>query len=200
MSVKYVFLMLACISMSATNAMGLTDDELDVYANVETVQWLHGAKRCKKDKNPAIQVVQTDASTYVLRQNKCITFEAPFIYVLFGQEVVLVVDTGANESPQKSPLYATIKSLIEQQHKGSLSGVEKVLVVHTHSHSDHTGGDIQFLGQSGVKIVGVEFKDLEQQLGLGGWPDKQGVIDLGGRLIRLIPSPGHQEQSNTHCL
>jgi hypothetical protein len=54
--------------------------------------------------------MQTDVSTYVLRQNKCVTFEAPFIYVFFGKYKVLVVDTGANQSPELSPVYQTIES------------------------------------------------------------------------------------------
>jgi hydroxyacylglutathione hydrolase len=164
------------------------------YADLATATWLHGAKSCKKDSNPAIQVMQADASTYVLRQNKCVTFEAPFIYVLFGTDKVLVVDTGANESPELSPIYQTVESLIEQQ-GGRINGKPEVLVVHSHSHSDHTKGDSQFLGKAGVEVVATNGQALAAQLGLNDWPNEQSSIDLGGRLLTLIPIPGHQEQS-----
>jgi hypothetical protein len=57
--------------------------------------WNHGSEDCSSNKDPAIEVFQFDAATYVLRQNKCVHFEAPFIYVLFGEHTVFVQDTGA---------------------------------------------------------------------------------------------------------
>ena len=186
-------LLLATIANAGTpNIAG--NDPKQGYADLATATWLHGAKACKKDTNPAIQVMQADASTYVLRQNKCVTFEAPFIYVLFGKDKVLVVDTGANQSPKLSPIYQTVESLIEQQ-GGRINGKPEVLVVHSHSHSDHTKGDSQFLGKPGVEVVGTNTQALETQLGLNDWPNKQSSIDLGGRVLTLIPIPGHQEQS-----
>jgi len=189
-----VTVLLAAIATTASAANVAGDEPTGHYADLATAVWLHGAKSCKNDINPAIQVMQADASTYVLRQNKCVTFEAPFIYVLFGKDKVLVVDTGANQSPELSPIYQTVESLIEQQ-GGRINDKPEVLVVHSHSHSDHTKGDSQFHGKPGVEVVGTNTQALETQLGLGDWPTKQSSIDLGGRLLTLIPIPGHQEQS-----
>jgi len=186
------FLLPAIASAGAPNVAD--NDPQQRYADLATAKWLHGAKSCKKDTNPPIQVMQADASTYVLRQNKCVTFEAPFIYVLFGTDKVLVVDTGANESPELSPIYQTVESLIEQQ-GGRVNGKPEVLVVHSHSHSDHTKGDSQFLGKAGVEVVATNSQALETQLGLNDWPNTQSSIDLGGRKLSLIAIPGHQEQS-----
>jgi glyoxylase-like metal-dependent hydrolase (beta-lactamase superfamily II) len=165
------------------------------YADLATDHWLHGSKSCKNDTNPAIEVKQADRSTYVLRQNKCITFEAPFIYVLFGRDTVLVVDTGANKSPEKSPIFETVQSLIAMQQGSSTTAVPKILVVHSHSHGDHTQGDSQFVGKPGVEVVGTKSQSVERQLGLIGWPNTQSSLDLGDRIVKFIPIPGHQEQS-----
>jgi glyoxylase-like metal-dependent hydrolase (beta-lactamase superfamily II) len=169
------------------------------YIDLATTQWLHGAKSCKNDENPLLQVIQADASSYIIRQNKCSTFEAPFIYVLFGNEKVLVVDTGAIESAIESPVYKAIESMIiEQQFKLSneyTHGASNMIVVHSHSHSDHTKGDAQFIGRKSVEVVGTSNRSLETHLGLKDWPNLNSTIDLGGRVVTFIPIPGHQEQS-----
>ena len=43
------------------------------------VRWIHGAK-----DDPPLQVHGHAEHTYVLRQSKRVTFEAPFLYLLFG--------------------------------------------------------------------------------------------------------------------
>lgn len=86
--------------------------------------WIHGSKSCKNDQNPPIQIVQTAPSSYILRQNKCVTFGAPFIYVLFGQKTALVVDTGANELASESPIFDTVKHLYEKEKKSSSPNLE----------------------------------------------------------------------------
>ena len=192
-SLFIVALLVSCIADAGTLNI-FENSPQQHYSDLATTQWLHGAKSCKKDTNPAIQVMQADASTYVLRQNKCVTFEAPFIYVLFGLDKVLVVDTGANRSPELSPIYQTVLSLIAEQ--GSvLNETPEIIVVHSHSHSDHTQGDSQFVGKPGVTVVATDQKSLETQLGFTHWPNTPSSIDLGNRSLTLIPIPGHQEQS-----
>ncbi len=45
------------------------------------VAWIHGAR-----DEPAVQVQAYDEHTYVIRQSKATSYEAPFIYLLFGNE------------------------------------------------------------------------------------------------------------------
>lgn len=179
----------------ASESRSLEGAPEEPYSDLATAQWLHGADNCKNDKNPLIQVMQADASSYVLRQNKCTTFEAPFIYVLVGSEKILVVDTGAIESSKESPVYKTIKSLMREQESESSTASRELLVVHSHSHSDHTKGDAQFSGLKGVKIVGTNTASIEESLGLADWPNQTNSMDLGDRAVTFIPIPGHQEQS-----
>lgn len=192
--------LLFCCTVNTVFANAVVPDVVNkvpekLYPDLATARWLHGSKSCRKDTNPPIQVMQADASTYVLRQNKCVTFEAPFIYVLFGKEKILVVDTGANQSPDESPVFKTVQLLIDQQQSLNLSSAKEILVVHSHSHSDHTKGDSQFIGRPGIEVVGTDSESLFRQLGLVDWPNRQSTIDLGGRVITFIPIPGHQEQS-----
>ncbi len=47
---------------------------------------------------PPIQVHAYDPHTYVLRQSKATNYEAPFLYLLFGNERAILLDTGATEA------------------------------------------------------------------------------------------------------
>ena len=56
-------------------------------------QWIHGAANCDSDTDPAIEVFRFDRTSYILRQNKCLSYEAPFMYLLFGEDRTLLLDT-----------------------------------------------------------------------------------------------------------
>lgn len=158
-------------------------------------QWIHGSQDCKNNQDHAIEVFQYDESSYVLRQNKCLSYEAPFIYVLIGEKKILVVDTGATENAEEFPLYQTIQSLNQKHSDNTSTNEREIVVIHSHSHSDHYSADSQFIGQANVTVVAAnnagvnEFFDFEQ------WPEQQANIELGGRNITIIPTPGHQEEA-----
>jgi hydroxyacylglutathione hydrolase len=50
------------------------------------VRWIHGlrGRRGRKGADLTFQVHAYDPHTYVLRQNKAVSSEAPFLYLLFG--------------------------------------------------------------------------------------------------------------------
>jgi glyoxylase-like metal-dependent hydrolase (beta-lactamase superfamily II) len=168
-------------------------------AELEQKVWNRGSEDCTRNQDPAIEVFRFDAATYVLRQNKCVHFEAPFIYVLFGAHTVLVHDTGATADPERFPLYAVVQSLLAQQDATQGSGFteqrRRVLVTHSHSHSDHTAADGQFRGRMGVTLVEPNAKAVREYFGFANWPDGTATIDLGGRELIVMPIPGHQDES-----
>ncbi len=45
-----------------------------------------------------------DAHTFILRQSKTVNFEAPFLFLLCGNERALLLDTGATADPLASRL------------------------------------------------------------------------------------------------
>ncbi len=161
--------------------------------SLQQKQWIHGSKDCKNNKDAAIEVFQYDESSYVLRQNKCLSYEAPFIYVLVGDEKTLVLDTGATQSANEFPLYKIVLSL-HQKHAGEGRSDEgEILVLHSHNHSDHYSADSQFEGQNNVTVVPANNGGFHEFFAFKKWPNQQVTLELGGRGITIIPTPGHQD-------
>lgn len=159
-------------------------------SSVAEKAWNHGSADCAGNQDPAIEVLEVDSDTYVLRQNKCVHFEAPFIYVLFGMHTVFVQDTGATADPGQFPLHDTVQRLIGQWNSQGL----KILVTHSHSHSDHTAADSQLRGRPGVTLVEPNATAVRSFFGFTDWPHGSATIDLGGRTLEVIPTPGHQDE------
>jgi hydroxyacylglutathione hydrolase len=152
--------------------------------------WNHGSADCARNRDPAIEVYQFDVDTYILRQHKCVHFEAPFIYVLFGKHTVFVQDTGATADPERFPLHDTVRSLMAQRNLQEL----KILVTHSHGHTDHKAADTQFRGRPGVMLVEANAKAVREYFGLQRWPEGSATVDLGDRVLEIIPAPGHQDE------
>ena len=150
--------------------------------------WNHGAKDCATNRDPAIEVWRFDDNTFVLRQNKCLNFEAPFIYVFVGEHTAFVQDTGATADPARFPLYETVSDLVRRNDRPL-----KLLVTHSHGHRDHTAADAQFRGKPGVTLIEPGARAVRDYFGLATWPQGSARIDLGGRVLEVVPAPGHQD-------
>jgi glyoxylase-like metal-dependent hydrolase (beta-lactamase superfamily II) len=172
--------------------LGILSVQAQVWAEpvvaLSQVKWIHGSPDCSKGIDPPIQVFQQDKSTWVLRQNKCLSFEAPFMYLLLGDDRVLLLDTGATDNPESFPLLTTVRSLV---------GERSLLVLHSHSHGDHRRGDTQFSGQTGVELVAPNAASLRAFLDKADGTGSDRSIELGGREVIVIETPGHQEESIT---
>lgn len=162
--------------------------------DLATHGWIHGSQNCATSRDPAIEVLEFDANTYILRQSKCLHFEAPFIYVLFGEHTVFVQDTGASEDSETFPLYDTVQGLISRWLARSPDRELRLLVTHSHSHGDHTAADSQFRGKPGVTLVEPTAEGLRRFFGFTDWPAGLARLDLGGRTLEVIPAPGHQDE------
>jgi glyoxylase-like metal-dependent hydrolase (beta-lactamase superfamily II) len=162
--------------------------------------WFSGAENCQIDKSPAIERYQYNQDTFILRQNKCVHYEAPFMYLLFGEKQALLIDTGATKEHEKFPLAAKVSEIMAQRaHNLKLQQTNMpLLVVHSHSHVDHIAGDSQFKNVENVEIIKVkDTKALISSFSFENWPTQNSQIDLGKRVVELIPSPGHQAQAIT---
>ncbi len=149
--------------------------------------WIHGSERCGKNTDPGMQVVRYNASTYIIRQNKCLNYEAPFIYLFIGDEKALLVDTGAGAPHNAFPLYETVMKIL----KGSVP----LIVVHSHGHGDHNAHDQQFANKAHVRLIPAVKDSITSVFRLKGWPHSQRSFELGNRTITVIPIPGHDDQS-----
>jgi len=150
------------------------------------VHWNEGSEDCVKNPQPPIQVHQYNPQTFILRESLCASYEAPFIYLLIGKTKALLIDTGAVTDAKTMPLAQTVISLLPND--GSRL---PLMVVHTHGHLDHRSGDDQFRALPDVEIVPTDLESVKRDLGIGDWPKAIGQIDLGDRVIDVIPTPGH---------
>jgi len=153
------------------------------------VRWNEGMPNCANNSQPPLQVHQYADRTFILRQNLCATFEAPFMYLLIGQARAVLIDTGDVADPDRMPLAKTVMSLLP----GDASTRLPLLVVHTHRHGDHRAGDGQFTQLANVHVVGFKIDDVRRHYNFADWPNGLSEIDLGDRTVDVIPAPGHNE-------
>ncbi|SHE71194.1 Metallo-beta-lactamase superfamily protein [Microbulbifer donghaiensis] len=157
--------------------------------------WNHGSEDCEINRDPPIEIYQHDPDTFILRQNRCLNHEAPFIYALFGEEILFLQDTGATADAEQFPLYETVRSLIERRKAAGRGEPQELLVTHSHGHRDHKAADGQFLDKPGVTLVAAELGAVREYFALSDWPNGSSQLDLGGRELTILPTPGHHAQS-----
>src|ERR1700693_3018281 len=63
------------------------------------VHWSEGAKDCKTSPQAPLEVHAYHLQTFILRENLCATFEAPFMCLLIGSARALLIDTGDVADP-----------------------------------------------------------------------------------------------------
>jgi glyoxylase-like metal-dependent hydrolase (beta-lactamase superfamily II) len=163
------------------------------------VAWIHGSEAAKYNTDPDIQVHACDEHTFILRQNMAVSYEAPFMFLLFGRSRALLLDTGATADPRFFPLRRTVDSVIDSwlaTHPHSAD--YELLVVHTHSHSDHTAADGQFSGRPRTTVVGGKRETAWPYFGFADQPALVAGIDLGGRVLDCFATPGHHEAAVTY--
>ena len=165
--------------------------EETVDLNVQN--WIHGSENCEDNIDPPIQVVKYNSNTYILRQNKCTNYEAPFMFLFFGENKALLMDTGATQEDDIFPIYETVNRIINDWSKKN--GAVELIVAHTHKHGDHFAGDVQFKGKPKTSVIDLEVKDVQDFFKIANWPEEVVDYDLGNRMMKIIPIPGHQASS-----
>ena len=70
--------------------------------------WIHGSISARHNTDVRVQVHRYNAHSYILRQNPAVHWEAPFMYLLFGTERALLIDTGATEEAEYFPIRRTV--------------------------------------------------------------------------------------------
>ena len=162
------------------------------------VAWIHGSEAAKYNTDPDIQVHACDEHTYILRQNKAVHYEAPFMFLLFGAAKAVLLDTGATANPGFFPLRRTVDEIIdgwlaEHPHPGDYG----LLVLHTHGHGDHTAADGQFTGRPSTVLVGAARDAVWPYFGFDTEPESVAEVGLGGRVLDCLGTPGHHNAAVT---
>jgi hydroxyacylglutathione hydrolase len=156
-----------------------------------SVRWIHGSRSPRHRTDPPIQVHRYDAHTVIMRQSKDLSFEAPFLYLFFGNARALLLDTGATSDPAHFPLRATVDRLVAEWLGEHPRGSYELVVAHTHGHNDHTAGDAQFSERADTIVVPKAVEAVRAFFGIAEWPSGAGRLDLGGRVLEVLPTPGH---------
>jgi hydroxyacylglutathione hydrolase len=152
------------------------------------MHWDAGAETCPAGK-PAdpVQLHRFNDQTIILRENLCSTWEAPFMYLLIGAQQALLIDTGDIADPSMMPLESMVMSLLP----GAADAKMPLIVVHSHGHLDHRAGDPQFERVRGVQLVHSDREHVREYFGFPAWPNGSAQIDLGDRIVDVLPAPGH---------
>ena len=157
--------------------------------------WIRGHSRREPDRDPPIQVHAWDERTVVLRQSMAVHFEAPFLFLLFGDARALLLDTGATPGSDRFPLRATVDRLIESWLERYPVEDYELVVAHTHAHGDHIAADRQFAERPRTTLVGHGAEAVQAAFGIDPWPAGEGRLDLGGRRLAVTGIPGHHAAS-----
>lgn len=157
-------------------------------------RWAHGSEVAAKNRDPRVQVVQYNEDTFVLRQNVCVHWEAPFTYLLFGNGGALLIDSGATANAGHYPLRATVDAIMARWAQARGRGDRPFpLTVALTSGEDvaQNQGLSQFAGRPHTMIVPRPVELMKRFHGLqASWPSGTGRIDLGDRVITVVPTPG----------
>jgi glyoxylase-like metal-dependent hydrolase (beta-lactamase superfamily II) len=176
---------------------GVAESSSAVIAIPLDVQWIHGSPSSKHNTDPDLQTYWYDENTVILRQNKAIDYEAPFLFLLFGQERAVLLDTGATAAPEFFPLRRVVDALIESWLDRNPRNGYGLLVLHTHGHGDHVAGDDQFTDREDTVLIDADKETAWKFFGFANDADAIRPVDLGGRVLKAFATPGHHSASVT---
>jgi glyoxylase-like metal-dependent hydrolase (beta-lactamase superfamily II) len=144
---------------------------------------------------PEWQVHEYNPNFFILRQSPCTDYEKPFIFLFFGKDKAMLVDTGSRNGDLTPTLQLTIKNWLKRNGRSSIP----LIVTHTHEHEDHTWGDkeLQAMNDPAIPVtfVAASVEANSQFFGIASWPEGIGHVDLGGRVLDIVPIPGHSKAS-----
>jgi hydroxyacylglutathione hydrolase len=156
-------------------------------------RWLSEGPKCMEI--PEWQVHEYNPNFFILRQSPCTDYEKPFIFLFFGKDKAMLVDTGSRNGNLAPSLQWVVKNWLARNQRTSIP----LIVTHTHAHSDHTFGDkaLQMMNDPAMPVtfVAPEVEATKKFFGITTWPTDIGHVDLGGRILDIVPIPGHNAVS-----
>jgi len=173
------FLRSTSLAVGAALLLGAADPKPLSFA-----PWINGTAASE----PETQVQAIDGDTFVIRQSVKTNFEAPFLYLIFGRDRALLLDTGAGGLK----IRPTVDRLIADWRAGHGERPIRLVVAHSHSHGDHHAGDDEFRDRPDTDVVGLKPTQVAAFFHFTDWPRDVARLDLGGRMLDVLATPGHQ--------
>jgi len=180
-----IFALSAVVLSSCASSSGEVTSSSTLFGQ----PWISGLAKSE----PPLQAQQYDRNTVVIRQSLRTSFEAPFMYLIFGETTALLIDTGAGGIDLRSMVDQQIAAWLEANGRETIS----LVVMHSHAHGDHIAADEQFVDRADTVIVGHGVEDVANFFLIEDWPNRSRAFDLGGRIVDIIPTPGHHD---THVM
>ncbi len=172
---------------------------LGLQPGVVPTGWKSGGPDCLTVPDWQVQAYNEDF--YVLRESGCVDAEKPFLFLIFGDKAALLEDTGVARrnreagTSQVIPTAPVVLDLMAQWAARKKHAPLPLIVIHSHAHGDHTAADAQFAALPNVQVIAPTPAAIQQATGISNWPTGIGTIDLGGRIVDVVPFPGHNEAS-----
>jgi hydroxyacylglutathione hydrolase len=160
-----------------------------VRSGVLPRSWEASGPQCRGEAH--FQIHEYNPDFYILRESGCSNYEKPFLYLLFGKEKALLLDTGAG----KTDVARVVKNQIDQWLKRNNRDSIPLIVAHTHSHGDHISGDKDLKLLPQTTVVEPKVSAVQAFFGFRNWPNEIASYDLGERVLDVIPIPGHEAAS-----
>lgn len=187
---RAVLLGIACLtSAAALLAQAPQPDGAGVRAGVLPDRWQVSGPQCAPDAK--FQVHEYNPDFYILRESGCTNYEKPFLYLLFGKDKALMLDTGAGKTNVAEVVRGVVDGWLKRNNRESIP----LVVAHTHAHGDHISGDAQLKLLPQTTVVALKPDAVQAFFGFTRWPEETKEFDLGGRVLDIIPIPGHEPSS-----
>ena len=152
-------------------------------------RWTPAGPDCTKV--PPFQLHEYNGDLFILRESGCTNYEKPFMFLIFGKDKALLLDTGAGKAEVARAINDAVGKWLARNKRQSID----LIVAHTHAHGDHIAGDNQFKDKPRTTLVAPNLSAVQTFFGFKNWPEEAVVYDLGGRRLDIIPIPGHEATS-----
>jgi hydroxyacylglutathione hydrolase len=151
--------------------------------------WTVSGPQCAGE--PSFEVHAYNDDLYILRESGCANYEKPFLFLVFGHERALLLDTGAGATDVATVVRGILKQWLGRNGRVAID----LIVAHTHAHRDHISGDEQLAALPHTTVVPPNVTGVQSFFRFRNWPMEASSFDLGQRIVDLIPIPGHEASS-----
>src|SRR5262249_27311427 len=102
----------------AVNAQAPQPDGGGARTGLLPNSWLLGGPKCVEI--PQFQIHEYNEDSYILRESGCTNYEKPFLYLLFGKDKALLLDTGAGKTEISRYVRAVTENWLRRNKRESI--------------------------------------------------------------------------------
>jgi len=188
-------LLCGALAVQLVDAQTRLQDGGNIRPGSMPLTWDSGGPKCMALAE--WQAHEYNPDLVILRQSGCTDYEQPFVFLLFGGDRALLLDTGSRHGNIAPEIRLLVHRWLARNNRDRIP----LVIVHSHAHADHTAGDaeLQALHDPAIPITYVSptVEANKQFFGMTHWPEDLGSVDLGNRVVDAIAVPGHDANAVT---